>query len=131
MPPPHLAETGPRNADSLVKGHIYRFALVGGGCSFNPSLSDWRTDEVSPFGPRAVVVLHIAIADEVFQNEPSMRAAFANAAIGDHFICARDALGLVKLFQSIGKLEGAIFICGLRPWNVRRTGDVTGTLRRL
>ena len=41
-------------------------AVVSCGCGHHPSLGDGCSNEVSRFGPRAVVILHIGVAEKVF-----------------------------------------------------------------
>src|ERR1700680_551690 len=49
-------------------------------------LLDWRAHQVSPLGPRAIVILHAIVAQQVRQHEPGMRTALPDAAVGDHFV---------------------------------------------
>src|ERR1700737_785726 len=55
-------------------------------------IDDRRANQVAPLRPRAVVILHVIVAEQIFQHEPCMRAALADAAIGDHFVIAVDPL---------------------------------------
>ena len=36
---------------------------------------DWHIDQVTPLGPRAIVIAHIWIAQQVVQNEPYVEVA--------------------------------------------------------
>ena len=90
---------------------------------------DWRAHQVAPLGPRTVVVLHVFKTEQIFQDEPGVRAAFADAAIGDHFLGAVNTLLAVELLQCIRGLERAVFIGRLRPRNIRRARNVSGALR--
>src|SRR5207253_5324852 len=60
--------------------------------------------------------------------EPGVRAALTDAAVGDDFILAGNALGLVELFQVVVGLESAVLVGSLRPGNIRGLGNVTGAL---
>src|SRR6266851_7133417 len=57
-----------------------------------------------------------------------MGAALADAAVGDNFVFAGDALGLVEFLEVVVGLEGAVFIGRLCPGNVRGLGNVAGAL---
>ena len=46
-------------------------------------LLDRHVDEVAPLGPRAVVVLDVVAAEQLVQDEPRVRRALADAAVGD------------------------------------------------
>src|SRR5579862_8734219 len=103
-----------------------RSLLSRGGCEF---FLDGRAHKIAPFCPRAVVVLDVVIPEQVFQHEPSVRTALANTAVSDHFAAGGDSLALIELLQLIGGLEGAVFIGGLRPGDVRRRRNMPGALR--
>src|SRR5271156_3017803 len=53
---------------------------------------DRGADEIAPLGPGTVVILHVAEAQQILQHEPGVRAAFADAAVGDHFFRAVNSL---------------------------------------
>jgi len=57
-----------------------------------------------------------------------VRAALANAAVGDDFAVAADALGGVELLQRVAALEGAVLVDGLRPRDIGRAGNVSAAL---
>src|SRR5829696_4689298 len=44
---------------------------------------DRRRDEVPPLRPRAVVVPHVAVPEELPEHEPAVRRALADAAVGN------------------------------------------------
>src|SRR5687767_5496029 len=90
-----------------------------------------RADEIPPFRPRPVVVLHIWIAEQVLQHEPGVTRALADAAVRDHLLVARDPLALVKPGQLLVALEGAVFVACLRPWDASCAGDMAAALARL
>src|SRR6185437_8724966 len=94
-------------------------------------LLDGGADQVAPFGPRTVVVLHVVIAQQIFQHEPGVGAALSDAAVGDYFAVAVHAFAAVELLQGLGGFERAVLIRRLRPRNIRRARNVTGALRRL
>src|ERR1700691_464434 len=66
-----------------------RLGLVRGGCDF---LFDGSAHQVAPLGPGTVVILHVAEAEQILQHEPGVRAALADAAVGDHFFRAVNSL---------------------------------------
>src|SRR5260370_2639251 len=105
------------------------------GCGYALGLSsagfvdDWRADKVAPFGPGAVVVADLAEAEQILEDEPGVRAALADAAVGDDFVFSGNALGLVEFFQVVEGLERAVFIGSLRPGNIRGLGNMAGALR--
>src|SRR5712664_1557335 len=106
--------------------------LAGGGSLLllarTSFVDDGGADEVAPFGPRAVVVAHVVVAEQILQNEPGMRAAFPDAAILDDFIGAGDALGLIELLKILEGFEGAVLVGGLRPRDIRGFRDVSWAL---
>src|SRR5882762_1391395 len=91
-------------------------------------VDDGGADEVAPFGPGAVVVADLVEAQQILEYEPGVRTAFADAAVGDDFVFAGNSLGLVKFFQVVIGLEGAVLVGGLRPGDIRCLGDVAGAL---
>src|SRR6266446_814428 len=54
-------------------------------------IDDRRADQVAPLGPGAVIVADLVEAEEVLENEPGVRTALADAAVGDNFVFAGDA----------------------------------------
>src|SRR4051794_16420893 len=89
---------------------------------------DWRADEGAPLGPGTVVVADIGVAEELGQHEPGVRAALADAAIGDDGLVGGDPLAAIDLAQLVGALEGAVRIGGRGPGDVLRRRDVAGAL---
>src|SRR6266478_7699977 len=57
-----------------------------------------------------------------------MRTAFADAAIGNHFVAAVNSLPAIELPQFIVRLERAVFTRSLRPRNICRAGNVPSAL---
>src|SRR5262245_54863699 len=53
---------------------------------------DGDVDEVAPFGPGAVVVLDVVVAEEFVQDEPGVGGALADAAVGDDRFVGQHAL---------------------------------------
>jgi len=96
-----------------------------GGAGF---VDDGGADQVAPFGPRAVVIADLVEAQQILEDEPGVGAALADAAVGDDFVFAGDALGLVEFFEVVVRLEGAIFVGGLRPRDVCGLGNVASAL---
>src|SRR5712664_4289607 len=103
-----------------------RYAL---GLSSAALVDDGRADKVAPFGPGAVVVADLAEAEQILEDEPGVRAALADAAVGDDFVFSGNALGLVEFFQVVEGFESAVFIGSLRPRDIRGLGNVAGALR--
>src|SRR5580692_4772986 len=73
-------------------------------------LLDWRANQVSPFCPRSVVVAHVLDAHEVLEDEPGVRAALTDPAVGDDLAVAADAFCAVQLFERVDALERAVFV---------------------
>src|SRR5215211_2626439 len=81
--------------------------------------------QVTPLGPRAVVVTHALITEEVLQDEPRVGRALSYPAISYYVVPLAEAdLSLVDLLQLIGALEGPILPHGPRPRHVRGPWDV-------
>src|SRR6266508_2225702 len=99
------------------------------------ALSGWvfdrHADDGAVFGPRAVVVLDVLEAQELFQDEPAKRRALANAAVGNHVLIAGDAFAAVELAQLVGSLERAVLVGCLVPRDVRGAWYVAGALGSL
>src|SRR6476619_3818863 len=87
-----------------------------------------RTDQVSPLGPRPVVVLDVLEAEQVFQHEPRDARPFADAAVRDHGSVARHALSAVKRLQLVDALERAVLVAVLAPGNALRARNVSAAL---
>src|SRR6266446_2253408 len=51
-----------------------------------------HVDHASPFGPGSVVVSDLVVAEQVFEDEPGVRRALTDAAIGDYFFFRRHSL---------------------------------------
>src|SRR5437867_1092909 len=95
------------------------------------ALLDRHSDEAAPLGPRAVVVADAVVAEQVAQHEPGVRAALADAAVGDGLRAAREPLALVDRLQLVRALEAPVLGDGRRPGHVLRAGDVTAALGAL
>ena len=89
---------------------------------------DRGADEVAPLGPRAVVVFHVAHAEQVLQHEPRVAAALADAAVAHGRLAQVDARLRVQRPQLVDGLERAVVIDALGPGDVLRAGDVPGPL---
>src|SRR6266849_9476102 len=101
--------------------HAYRVARMGAAPADRPRklFLDGRADQAAPFGPGAVVVAHIRVAEQEMQDIPGVAAALADAAIGHNLLVSCDTLAAVKGAQLIGCFERAIGIPGLRPGDIR------------
>src|SRR5581483_7400099 len=65
------------------------------------------------------------------EREPGVRAALADAAVGDDLLIRTNALACVALAQFVSRLEGAVrLIDSLQPWHVLGARDRTGALCR-
>src|SRR5438105_15884720 len=117
-------------------------------CTFQPSISCWRSvyssafikvrgrpggtswffyrraDQVAPFGPRAVIVLHVVVAEQIFQHEPRVTRSLADAAIRDDRLVAGHADAAVQLLQLGDALERAVVVGGFRPGNAFRARNM-------
>src|ERR1700687_346456 len=89
-------------------------------------VDDGGADEVAPLGPGAIVVAHLVEAQEILEDEPSVRAALADAAVGDDFVFAGNALGFVEFLQVVKGFERAVFIGSLRPGDIGGLGTISG-----
>src|SRR3954447_1756727 len=94
-------------------------------------LLDRDTDERAVLGPRAVVVLHLRLVEQLVQDETRVRRTLADAAVGDGVLAEVDALVLVELLQLVVAAERAVVVRGLAPRDVLRGRDVSGALRLL
>src|SRR6185503_2107491 len=65
------------------------------------ALLDRHSDEAAPLGPGAVVVADPLVTQQVTQHEPGVRAALADAAIGDRFRSAAQPFALIDRLQLI------------------------------
>src|ERR687897_1251665 len=88
------------------------------------SAFDGDADQRAVLGPRAVVVLHRWVAQQLMQHEPGVGRPLADAAIGDHAPIGTDALAAVKGVELVGGAEGAVIVGGPAPGDVQRAGDV-------
>src|SRR6476469_125434 len=89
---------------------------------------DGGADQRAVLGPRAVVVLHVRIAEELDQREPRVGRTLADAAVRDDLGVAADPGSLVERTQLVGRLEGTVVVGGLGPRDVCRAGDVARNL---
>src|SRR5579862_8314622 len=90
-----------------------------------------RANQIPPFRPRSVVILHLVVPQQILQHKPGVRTSLPDPAIRDNFVIAVHALRAIQLLQSIRRLERPILIRRLHPGNIRRPRNVTGPLRRL
>src|SRR5437868_2273456 len=92
-------------------------------------LFDWYADERAVFGPRAVVVLHIRLLENLMQHEPRVCRPLPDAAVGNRVLGQVDASLLIQLLQLVVAPEGAVVVRGLRPRDVLGSRNVAGALR--
>src|SRR6266568_7058062 len=88
-------------------------------------LLDGEADAVAPFGPGAVVVADLAVAEQLVQDEPGVAGALADAAVDDDVPVGGDALAAVERLELVGGLEGrGVGVDRLRPGDRLGAGDV-------
>src|SRR6185295_860109 len=92
------------------------------------SLFDRRADQVAPLGPRAVIVLDVAEAEQMLHHEPGEARSLADAAVRNHRPVAGDALRRIHRLQIVEALERAVVVAVLPPRNALRAGDVAAAL---
>src|SRR3990172_4400945 len=92
---------------------------------------DRLADHAAPLRPGAVVVADLRVAEQVLQDEPGVRGALADAAVGDGWLVLRDPGAPVEFGQLAGGLEGAVIVDGLGPGDVHGARDVAAALRGL
>src|SRR5260221_89964 len=78
------------------------------------ALRDGRADQIAPLGPRAVVVAHARVPQQLRQHEPGVRGALADAAVRDNLAVGCDALAAIDRTQLVGGLERAVGGIGCR-----------------
>src|SRR5689334_15747091 len=87
-----------------------------------------RADEVAPFGPRAVVVLHVLEPEQMLEHEPREARSLADTAVRDDGGIAGDALIGVKLLQLLHTLERPVVVAVLSPRDTLGAWNVTAAL---
>src|SRR6267143_2833970 len=92
---------------------------------------DRRPDQASPLGPGPVVIAYVRVSEQVLQDEPRVRRALANPAVGDHLLVRRDAFAAVELLQLVRRLEGPVLADRLSPGDVGGCGDMAASLGAL
>src|SRR3954470_9898155 len=94
-------------------------------------LLDGDTDERAVFGPRAVVVLDVLVAEQLVQRKPRVARTLADAAVGDGVAAVVEPLADVQLPELVVGLERAVLVGRLRPGHVERGRDVAAPLALL
>src|SRR5918997_3040959 len=110
-----LSKCSTSNAMRLLRSRTFNrtLALYGGAY------------QVTPLGPRTVVVAHLVVAEQVGEHEPGVRRALPDPAVGYHVLSFAEAgLALVDPAQLIGALEGTVLPDGPRPRYVGGPGNV-------
>src|SRR5258708_38954086 len=72
------------------------------------ALSNRRTNKISPFCPRSVIVADIREIEQIFEREPRVRRALSDAAVRDHVFFAANAFAAVNLLKFLDGLKSAI-----------------------
>src|ERR1700733_675476 len=86
-------------------------------------------DKVTPLGPRAVVIDHILVTEQIFQDKPGVAGPFPDAAVGDDGFIAIYAFRAVNGLEFVKRFERAIFVGRFAPRNAARCWDVSAALR--
>ena len=120
-----------RLARLLAAGLIRSSARTTATGPVGRSAFDGDADQRAVLGPRAVVVLHRWVAQQLMQHEPGVGRPLADAAIGDHAPVGSDALALVQGVELVGRPEGAVVVGGLASGDVHRAGNVARHLSLL
>src|SRR3954451_18551098 len=102
-----------------------------GGEHISGTNLDRDADQRAVLGPRAVVVLHVLLVEDLVQHEPGVRAALTDAAVGDRVLGLVETCVAVELGELVVRLEGAVVVRGLAPGDVQRRRDVAAALRLL
>src|SRR5205823_9930918 len=102
-----------------------------GACVGSSSFLNRRTDKVSPFRPRSIVVLHLLEPEQVLQREPREARSFADAAVRNHRLIARNALRRVQRAQLVEALERPVVVAVLAPRDALRAWNVSAALTGL
>src|SRR5205807_8983909 len=107
-----------------------RASASGAGAlrSLSPLL-DRYGHHVSPLGPRAVVVLHAVMAEELVQDEPGVGRALADTAVGDDVIAVQHARAAVQVTGLVRRLERAVLPHRLSARDRGSSGDGAPALR--
>src|ERR1700736_1037386 len=93
-------------------------------------LLDGNPYRAPPFGPRAVVVADVRVAEKLLEHEPRVRGPLADAAVGDDLAVGRDALAAVDLLQLFVALEGSVLgVDGGAPRDADGVRDMAAALR--
>src|SRR6266852_6689890 len=90
---------------------------------------DRSAHEAAPFGPGAIIVAHLWIAQQISQYKPGMRRTLPNATVSDYRLVWGDILACIELAQLLCGLEGAIGIGRRRPGNILGPWNVPAALR--
>src|SRR5882724_4042035 len=98
-----------------------------------PLLLGGDAHQVAPLRPAAVIVAHLAVAQELGVHEPGVAAPLADPAVDDDVVLRGQLrLALVEPAQFLGGLEGAVVgVDRPRPGDVGGARDVTAAERPL
>src|SRR5207248_7673887 len=82
-------------------------------------------DAVAPLGPRAVVVAHVAEAEQVLQHEPGVAGPLADAAVDHHVVVrAQPGLAPVDRLELFPRFKGRVLGRGTGPGDALGARDV-------
>ena len=59
----------------------------------------WIVHYISPFSPWPVIIFHVLIAKQVFQNEPCVRRPFVYSTVCDSFLLRSNSFWVINLLQ--------------------------------
>src|SRR5581483_5483928 len=121
-------QSGNASGESLVAGWAKGISTQGAfllnwqlATPRSGSPSDRGPHQVAPFGPGAVIILAVRVAEQIGQHEPGEAGTLADAAVGDDRVVRLEAdLLLVDGAELLGGLEGPVLLDGSAP------GDVLG-----
>ena len=102
-----------RSAARSPTGRLVALARGRSASIGDVQVHDGHSYQVAPLGPGTVVVADFFVTEQILQDKPGVGAALADTAVGDGFIGASDALGLIQGLQLIEGLERAVVVGGL------------------
>src|SRR2546423_11155718 len=114
------------HADQLVRCAFSEFCV-----DRRLRLLDGGADEVSPFRPRAVVVLHVLEPEQMLHDEPREARSLADAAVRDDRLVARNALRRIQRGEIVEALERSVLVAVLAPRDALGAGNVPAALAGL
>src|SRR5260370_943418 len=90
---------------------------------------DRSAHEAAPFGPGAIIVAHLWIAQQISQYKPGVRRTLPNTTVSDYCLVRGDILACIELAQLPCGFEGAMGIGRPRRGNFLGSRNVSAALR--